>query len=148
MEQITQLKTMRDDALARLQANPDFKLANSLDALITDLESVLQPPAASGLEVETQATVDDLSNADTVGEDETADISVPREENELAAVVMSTGDSGPENVDVVETDGERENETVDTIDALEAELSQGEDANMLPSGDTNPASPQSEPIAN
>lgn len=40
MEQIIQLKTMRDAALARLQVNPDFKLVNSLDALIQDLEAV------------------------------------------------------------------------------------------------------------
>ncbi len=47
MDQIEQLKIMRDEALARLQANPDFKLVNSLDSLITDLETVLGPvPAA------------------------------------------------------------------------------------------------------
>ena len=39
MEQIEQLKVMRDAAQERLRANPDFKLKNSLDALIVDLEA-------------------------------------------------------------------------------------------------------------
>ena len=43
MEPITQLKTLRDEALHRLQANPDYKLLTSLDNLIVDLESVSNP---------------------------------------------------------------------------------------------------------
>lgn len=38
MEQIAQLKAMRDAAKARLMASPDWKLMVSLDALIPDLE--------------------------------------------------------------------------------------------------------------
>jgi hypothetical protein len=41
MEQIKQLKVMRDAAQDRLRANPDFKLKNSLDALIDDLEAFI-----------------------------------------------------------------------------------------------------------
>lgn len=41
MEQIEQLKKMRDDALARLEASADYKLVNSLGALIEDLEEAL-----------------------------------------------------------------------------------------------------------
>lgn len=41
MEQIEQLKNMRDAAQDRLRANPDFKLKNSLDALIDDLEAFI-----------------------------------------------------------------------------------------------------------
>ena len=41
MEQIEQLKVMRDAAQDRLRANPDFKLKNSLDALIDDLEAFI-----------------------------------------------------------------------------------------------------------
>lgn len=44
MEQINQLKTMRDEALTRLQANADYRLLISLDQLIVDLETVVQPP--------------------------------------------------------------------------------------------------------
>jgi len=42
MEQINQLKIMRDEALARLQLNPDYKLLISLDRLIRDIEHLLQ----------------------------------------------------------------------------------------------------------
>ncbi len=41
MEQIEQLKIMRDAAQERLRASPDFKLKNSLDALIDDLEAFI-----------------------------------------------------------------------------------------------------------
>ncbi len=55
MEQINQLKTMRDDALARLQANPDYRLLISLDQLIVDLETVVQPARNGFSVVETKA---------------------------------------------------------------------------------------------
>ncbi len=40
MEHIKQLKSIRDDALTRLQTNPDYKLLTSLDSLIVELEGV------------------------------------------------------------------------------------------------------------
>ena len=40
MEHIKQLKTIRDEALSRLQTNPDYKLLTSLDSLIIELEGV------------------------------------------------------------------------------------------------------------
>ena len=40
MQQIKQLKTIRDEALSRLQTNPDYKLLTSLDSLIIELEGV------------------------------------------------------------------------------------------------------------
>ncbi len=40
MEHIKQLKTIRDDALTRLQSNADYKLLTSLDSLIIELEGV------------------------------------------------------------------------------------------------------------
>lgn len=48
MEQIAQLKEMRDDALARLQYNPDYKLLVSLDRLIRDLDHLIKGEAPSG----------------------------------------------------------------------------------------------------
>ncbi len=47
MEQIEQLKAMRDAAKARLEAMPDFRLMNSLGSLIDDLEDAfgLKPVA-------------------------------------------------------------------------------------------------------
>ena len=66
MEQISQLRTMRDDALIRLQANPDYRLLTSLDQLIVDLETVVEP-SRSGLSVisakaesQQKAKVDDV----------------------------------------------------------------------------------------
>lgn len=44
MEQVNQLRTMRDEALTRLQTNPDYRLLTSLDQLIVDLETVMQGP--------------------------------------------------------------------------------------------------------
>lgn len=43
MEALEQLKTLRSEALNRLQFNPDYKLFTSLDNLIIDLESSAQP---------------------------------------------------------------------------------------------------------
>jgi hypothetical protein len=43
MEQIEQLKAMRDAARARIEALPDFRLMTSLSALIDDLEKALGP---------------------------------------------------------------------------------------------------------
>lgn len=40
MEHIKQLKSIRDEALTRLQTNPDYKLLTSLDSLIVELEGV------------------------------------------------------------------------------------------------------------
>ena len=40
MEAINQLKTMRNDALSRLQSNTDYRLLTSLDNLIVDLETM------------------------------------------------------------------------------------------------------------
>lgn len=42
MQQIRQLKAIRDEALTRLQANPDYKLLTSLDSLIVELEGVTE----------------------------------------------------------------------------------------------------------
>ncbi len=40
MEEIKQLKAMRDDAFIRLQSIPDYKLLTSLDNIIIELEGV------------------------------------------------------------------------------------------------------------
>ncbi len=52
MEQIEQLKAMRDAARARIEALPDFRLMTSLSALIDDLEKALGPadPSADAVE--------------------------------------------------------------------------------------------------
>ena len=65
MEQINQLKTMRDEALLRLRSNPDFKLVNSLEALIEDLEKVedeMPSIEAKDTKTEPEATYDPINN--------------------------------------------------------------------------------------
>ncbi len=44
MDQIAQLTAIRHDALQRLQRNADFKLANTLDGLINELEELSGEP--------------------------------------------------------------------------------------------------------
>ncbi len=61
MEQIQQLKTMRDEALERLQINPDYKLVTSLDTLIGDLEASFGATAPEAVE----AAIADLNATDS-----------------------------------------------------------------------------------
>ena len=118
MEQIAQLKTMRDDALERLQINPDFKLVNSLDALISDLESVLAPVEVS-LSQESEVAEDDLTTDETaidISEDDgaPADPSLQSDDEveiEISEISAEVAASEPEEIS-------------SAIEALEAELSQ------------------------
>ena len=96
MEQIKQLQDMRDAALERLQTSPDFRLVNSLDVLIKDLEAVMTPAAVTDQEPFEMALVDE---AITDFEEETAN-------EEIASVAIES----PEDA-------------TSAIEALEAELS-------------------------
>ncbi len=114
MEQVIQLKTMRDEALARLQLNPDFKLVNSLDALIKDLETVLAPQETATDIVEDKASMDEFTS---------------NEEVQTASSQLEA-ESAP---DISIEDDEQNDDVTGAIEALEAELSQdGED--KLPAG--------------
>lgn len=66
MEQINQLKTMRDDALARLQGNQDYRLLTSLDQLIVDLETVATPSRSGFSVVETPKSPNHKSVDDVI----------------------------------------------------------------------------------
>ena len=119
MEQIIQLKTMRDEALVRLQNNPDYKLVNSLDALIQDLESVLLPAVdASSAEAEEVSSIE--TQAETV--------QVSEEATDVTDTV-SVGDKVSEdnseiNEQLEELAADFPDEASSAIEALEAELSQ------------------------
>ncbi len=76
MEQIDQLKSMRDAAQVRLQANPDFKLKNSLDALIDDLEAFIATDGASGVESAVDVETQDELVASDDEEEQQSDIPV------------------------------------------------------------------------
>lgn len=68
MEQIAQLKAMRDAARARLQVLPDWKLMTSLDALIPELE------VAFGVAPEVASEDDEESGEDVADGDAQHDI--------------------------------------------------------------------------
>jgi len=105
---------MRDEALARLQLNPDFKLVNSLDALIKDLETVLAPQETATDIVEDKASMDEFTS---------------NEEVQTASSQLEA-ESAP---DISIEDDEQNDDVTGAIEALEAELSQdGED--KLPAG--------------
>jgi hypothetical protein len=115
MEQIIQLKTMRDEALERLQNNPDFKLVNSLDALIRDLESVLAPVASV---VEVQA--DSEENVAQAGAEDVNVEAIADEETTSDDAALKTGvDAEIEELAVSDPEA-----VTSAIEALEAELSQ------------------------
>ncbi len=96
MEQIKQLQAMRDAALERLQTSPDFRLVNSLDVLIKDLEAVMTPAVPIDQEPFEMAMIDETPNE---FEEETAN-------EEIASVAIDQPD-----------------DAASAIEALEAELS-------------------------
>lgn len=123
MEQIIQLKSMRDAALDRLQNNPDFKLVNSLDALIRDLETVLLPVVESVAEEpveqieEINTDTDSFEIAATTDETIVTDSS---DENSTDSEVEAATE------DLSETAADQPDEATSAIEVLEAELSQSE----------------------
>ena len=90
MEAITQLKTLRDEALHRLQGNPDYKLLTSLDGLITDLEGFTKIDRPKFMiideddETEDEPTLDDgeVETVDEAFEKITAELDDEETENE------------------------------------------------------------------
>lgn len=74
MEQLEQLRTMRDEARLRIAATADYKLATSLDALIADLEKVL------GIDAKDNEETDDVS--EDVEPEPLSSASVQHEEGE------------------------------------------------------------------
>ena len=67
MEQIAQLKAMRDAAKARLMTSPDWKLMVALDALIPDLEKAFGVSGASEPEAGEEAEAADEEPASETG---------------------------------------------------------------------------------
>ncbi len=108
MEQIDQLKSMRDAAQVRLQANPDFKLKNSLDALIDDLEAFIAADGASTVESAVDVETQDELVASDDEEEQQPDIPVVDEpviaidDSVVAVDEEVSGDLA--NADVEQTD--------------------------------------------
>ena len=82
MEQIAQLKAMRDAAKARLMASPDWKLMVSLDALIPDLEKAfgIATDATSEDEGEGSGDEEPAPGSSASGEDATGEESAANNE--------------------------------------------------------------------
>ncbi len=123
MEQIIQLKTMRDEALERLQNNPDFKLVNSLDALIRDLEAVLAAGESASVNTdaksEAAADVPAMDKKADAGSDSSDDMVA----NDAPASDEGALDSGVE-AEIEELASSDPEAVSSAIEALEAELSQ------------------------
>jgi hypothetical protein len=108
MEQIGQLKAMRDAARARIEATPDWRLVTSLDTLIGELEAVVaaaktpqpvretvavEPPARNGDNDAPRAFAEDFTRepqSHVAAEDAALDRAVAELEAELVSA-----DSGP-----------------------------------------------------
>ncbi|MGI9402260.1 MAG: hypothetical protein ACR2O0_13490 [Rhizobiaceae bacterium] len=110
MEQLEQLRHMRDEARKRISATADYKLATSLDALIADLEEVLG--ASSSEEGESAEGKDDAD----------ADAEIAPE----AVVAVSTEEAATEEAPaeaVVEEVEETVDETVEEAKSEEDDVS-------------------------
>jgi hypothetical protein len=100
MEQIEQLKAMRDAARARLEATPDHRLMTSLTALITDLEAAFGGEAFAG----STPSADAAPAEQRQSASEPAPSAEPQAAPEPAAAASSNAQAnGEETVVVVET---------------------------------------------
>lgn len=95
MEQIKQLRQMRDEAQARIEALPDYRLVTSLDALIADLEEAFGSDEGTGeAEEEPSSPVSLAADPDDAVEvEEPLEIEPPVEE---PAIETNTGVLGAE----------------------------------------------------
>lgn len=131
MDQVTQLIEIRDAALQRLQNNPDFKLVNSLDSLIRDLQASTDTNST-----EIEATVSDNGGADDQSTLVTkpADHDTPSQEAILSEPMPVTGANKqarePENADG------NEQPEVDQITASQ-ETDEAQDLSDFPASGVN-----------
>ena len=126
MEQIVQLKAMRDAALERLQVSPDFKLVNSLDALISDLEAVMVPQETSesiAPEPEEEEVVQpfEMAHNENQPESETQPEYEDLNADDVMAETAAEEDSSNAEIASIALDSNEDAKTA--IEALEAELS-------------------------
>lgn len=94
MEHIKQLKTIRDEALGRLQTNPDYKLLTSLDTLIIELEGVTALAALAEKSVSNTITAQHTSSKEkTETLDDAFDkLNASKKTNGTGASVMDLSD--------------------------------------------------------
>ena len=114
MQQIEQLKLMRDEALQRLRSNPDYKLANSLDALIQDLEAFVAPKIEQlAMEMPDETTItSNTSDKTDIGETPSETIAAM---DEIASIEDSVEqDAEPLSQDIATTDQNSKHEAAET----------------------------------
>jgi hypothetical protein len=128
MEQIEQLKAMRDAAKARLEATPDFRLMTSLAALIDDLEVAFsgQPTATAATSagpvtiepeaIEAAAAPEQRFAVGSQAEQVTEAVEADHEETVVIAEIEEEIDPGHISFDEIELDI-----TPEDIDAEELE---------------------------
>lgn len=124
MEQLDQLKVMRDEARQRIAATADYKLATSLEALIADLEEMLGVSNKS----DEEETTEDSGDEEPARSQDTADEST--DANPIAAAFADFQTSDKEVADAaaeIEAAAEREAEREsgheeEVIEKLESEL--------------------------
>lgn len=138
MDQIEQLRKMREEALQRLQANPDFKLANSLDSLIQDLEAITasaaKTPASEAVaESASEAAVEETAESEVqaVSTATTDDASIEEEptgaEVQTAAETEVAADAEADYEGVSSASGEPEITTI----AVEGEAQPAETSTII-----------------
>lgn len=124
MEQLDQLKVMRDEARQRIAATADYKLATSLEALIADLEEMLGVSNKS----DEEETTEDSGDEEPARSQDTGDEST--DANPIAAAFADFQTSDKEVADAaaeIEAAAEREAEREsgheeEVIEKLESEL--------------------------
>lgn len=130
MEQIEQLKAMRDSAKARLEAMPDYRLMNSLAALIDDLEDAFglkpapQPVASAEIAATKPAT--EAQAEQPVAEE----IASPAQDTAAGEAPLAASDEMPANdfADAIENElaGESFVEIAETAETVEGMADGGE----------------------
>ncbi len=122
MEQIEQLKAMRDAARARLEATPDYRLMTSLAALIDDLEAAFsgEPPASAAASPSPQAAEPEALEAEpeVADQQQAEDVTPVETDYEETVVIAETEEEDPGQIsfDEIELDI-----TPEDIDAEELE---------------------------
>lgn len=119
MEQIDQLRDMRDAAKARIEATPDFKLMHSLTALIDDLEEALGlTQSADGAEAGEDAGEDGAA-ADAEEPQSSPDEDAGDDGDGLRLSVTSGGVEQAEEAYAAAVNGEAEETATAEFEAME-----------------------------
>lgn len=128
MEQIAQLKAMRDAARARLQVMPDWKLMTSLDALIPELEVAFGMTPEAGPEDGGDGD-EDVSDGDAQHDIEEADPSPP-EPIQRSTATRSFGAKSAAGAKAAKVNAPADSDEDDALVDLESDIASEVEANM------------------